>query len=76
MELFSTHFILLFSVVYFLEPDESDTKKATVPPTQQSVETKAAANRVDANEVDDVKTKIQKTYDQSSQTAMKHGNIL
>ena len=76
MELFSTHFILLFSVVYFLESDKSDTKKATVPPTQQSAETKAAANRVDAKEVDDVKTKIQKTYDQSSQTAITHGNIL
>ena len=76
MELFYTHFILLFSVVYFLESDKSDTKKATVPPTQQSAETKAAANRVDAKEVDDVKTKIQKTYDQSSQTAITHGNIL
>ena len=76
IELLFMCFILLFSVTFLLESTKSDTKKATVPFTQHSIETKAAAVRVDAKEVDDVKTKVQKTYDQSSQTAMIHGNIL
>ena len=69
-------YILLFSITFLLESARSDTKKVTVPFTEHSVETKAAANKVDAKEVDDVKTNIQKTYDQSSQTAMIRGNIM